>query len=308
MNTAKLIKSVCKLFNDSTFRFNIISNIGLYDNMADEEYLKKKFKIFMGTPLNLDNPRTFNEKIQWLKLFNRKPHHVLMADKYRAREYVATTIGQEYLIPFIGVWNDSREINFSDLPNQFVLKCNHNSGEGMHICKDKLTLHTSDISAIRDKLNIGLKQDYYKIGREWSYRDIPRKILCEKYMEDNDTKELRDYKFFCFNGKVKCFKVDFDRFSKHRANYYDPTGHIISCGEEICPPDFQRDIQMPHNLNLMIKLAEKLSANELFLRVDFYEVNGKVYFGELTFYPASGFGKFIDDKWDNILGEWMKLE
>lgn len=308
MNATKLVRSVFKLFTDPTFRFNILSNIGLYDNMPDEKYLKKKFKAFMGADLDLDTPRTFNEKIQWLKLYNRKPQYVIMADKYRARDYVATTIGQEYLIPIIGAWDNSEEIDFSDLPNQFVLKCNHNSGEGMYICKDKSVLQPSDISAIRDALSIGLKQDYFKIGREWSYRDIPRKILCEQYMEDNDTRELRDYKFFCFNGKVKCFKVDFDRFSKHRANYYDPSGHIIQCGEEICPPDFQRDIQMPHNLDLMIELAEKLSANEPFLRVDFYEVNGKVYFGELTFYPASGFGKFIDDKWDYILGEWMKLE
>ena len=308
MRASKIIKCVIKFFNDPVFRFNVFSFAGLYDNIADDKYLKNKFKVFMGKELNLDAPETFNEKIQWLKIYDRKPGHIVMADKYRAREHVAMAIGQEYLIPLIGVWDKPEDIDFNQLPNQFVLKCNHNSGEGMYICKNKSALKSTDIIKIRNALNKGLKQDYYKGGREWPYRDISRKIICEKYMEDNETKELRDYKFFCFNGKVKCFKVDFDRFATHRANYYNPSGKILTCGEVICPPDFQRDIKMPKNLKQMVNLAERLSANEPFLRVDFYEVNGQIYFGELTFFPASGFGKFVEEEWDYTLGEWLKLK
>lgn len=308
MNGKKILKSINKLITDPTFRFNIVSNAGVYNYLKDEEYLKRKFKAYMGKELDLNNPKTFNEKMQWLKLNNRKPQYTIMADKLKVRSFIAEKIGKEYLIPYIGSWENTSEINFEQLPNSFVIKCNHNSGEGMYICRDKSELDTGKWADICSSIKIGLNQDYYRIGREWPYRDIPRKILCEAYMEDMETKDLRDYKFFCFNGKVKCFKVDFDRFENHRANYYDSEGNIMSLGEVICPPNFDKEIKMPYNLEMMKSLAEKLSESEAFLRVDFYEVNGKVYFGELTFFPASGFGKFIDDKWDEILGDWIDLE
>ena len=304
MKLSKVIKSLYKLLNDATFRFNIMSNIGIYNFMSDEKYLKKKFKIFMGKKLNFNELHTFNEKIQWLKLNERNDLYTIMSDKYLSKEYIASIIGKEYVVPLLGVWDKAEEIDFDKLPKQFVLKTNHDCG-GLVICKDKDNFNKK--KAIKE-LNNHLSKDYYLSGREWPYKNIKRKVFAEKYLEDNLTKELRDYKFFCFNGKVKCFKIDFDRFKYHRANYYDPLGKIISCGEVICPPDFKKNIEMPINLDLMIKLSEKLSANTLFLRVDFYEVDGKIYFGELTFFPASGFGKFIDEKWDYIFGEWLKLE
>ena len=307
MKAGKIIKSMYKIVVDPTFRFNILSSMGFFNRISDERYLKKKFKAYMGYNLNLDASKTFNEKLQWLKLYDRKKNHTIMADKYKVREYVAKIIGEKYLIPFLGVWDDPEDIDFELLPNQFVLKCNHNSGEGMYICKDKTLLSVNDIVNIKEALRKGLKQDYYNIGREWPYKDIQRKIICEQFMEDNETKELRDYKFFCFNGKVKCFKVDFDRFKTHRANYYNLDGQIMLCGEVICSPDYDREIKMPRNLALMIELAEKLAMSEKFLRVDFYEANNKVYFGELTFFPASGLGKFIDKSWDNTLGSWLEL-
>lgn len=272
--------------------------------MPDDVFLKKAFRINMHQELNIDNPQTFNEKLQWLKLYNRKPEYTMMVDKYKVREYIANVLGEEYLIPLLGVWDDPEEIDFDALPNQFVLKCNHNSGLGMCICKDKSKL---DISKVKKELKQGLEQDYYLTGREWPYKDVPRKIIAEKYMEDHATSELRDYKFFCFGGIAKCYKVDFDRFVEHRANYFSTDGELMKIGEEICPPDFNKEIPVPENLEKMKELAEKLSATQPFLRADFYDVDGKVYFGELTFYPASGFGKFIYDGNDELLGSWIKL-
>ena len=230
-----------------------------------------------------------------------------MVDKYKVREYIKEKIGEEYLIPLIGVWNKPDDIDFETLPNQFVLKCNHNSGLGMYICKDKSKLTSKGIETIRKNLAKGLAQDYYLTGREWPYKDVPRKIICEKYMEDTGTSELRDYKFFCFNGVAKCYKVDFDRFVGHKANYFTSDGDLMKIGEEVCPPDFNKELPIPANLEKMKELAAKLSETQPFLRTDFYDVDGKVYFGELTFYPASGFGKFIYDGNDEILGSWIKL-
>lgn len=273
-------------------------------HLSDETYLKLKFYALIGKKLDLKNPKTFNEKLQWLKLYDRKPEYTMMVDKYLVRDYIKEKLGEEYLIPLLGVWDDPDEIDFEKLPEQFVLKCNHNSGLGMYICKDKSQM---DIEKVKSELRKGLSQDYYLTGREWPYKSVRPRIIAEQYMEDAKTSELRDYKFFCFNGEVKCFKVDFDRFVSHRANYYDTNGKLLPFGEKVCPPDFEREIEMPINLDLMLELAKKLSNGIPFVRVDFYEVNGKVYFGELTFYPASGFGPFIPEEWDFTLGSWISL-
>lgn len=275
--------------------------------MPDKEYLEKKFYATMGYPLDLNNPQTFNEKLQWLKLYDRNPKYTVMVDKHLAKQYVAERIGEEYIIPTIGVWDNAEDIDFDALPNRFVLKCNHNSGLGMYICKDKNALSSEDIKSIRKNLQKGLRQDYYLTGREWPYKDVPRKVIAEKYLEDHETGELRDYKFFCFNGEVKCFKIDMRRFIKHQANYFDENGNVLNVGEADFLPNTAMVPQMPQNLELMKKSAEKLSKNFSFIRVDFYECNGKMYFGELTFYPASGFGKFEPKSFDITMGNWINL-
>ena len=282
---------------------NNLSHSSLLRLMPDKTYLKLQYKINFGKKLNLKSPKTLNEKLQWLKLYDRKPEYIQLVDKYRVREYIANKIGKEYLIPLLGVWDKFEEIGFNILPRQFVLKCNHDTGSVV-ICKDKKTL---GFGLAKDKLSRGLKRNLFWFGREWPYKDITRKIIAEKYMVDAQTAELRDYKFFCFNGKVKCFKIDFDRFIYHRANYYDIYGMLLPFGEVVCPPDFNRTIEMPRNLHLMVNLAEKLADGIPFVRVDFYEVDAKVYFGEMTFFPASGFGSFTDEEWDYKLGEWIKL-
>lgn len=281
----------------------LLNDLRLTKLIPDALYLRIKFRVKMGKPLCLSNPKTFNEKLQWLKLYNRKAVHCNMVDKHKAKEYVGDIIGQDHIIPTLGVWDRFADIDFAALPEQFVLKCTHNSG-GIVICKDK---HTLDIPQAREIIETALHQDFYIYGREWPYKSVKPRIIAEQYMVDEATAELRDYKFFCFNGVCKCFKVDFDRFTEHRANYYDTQGRLLKLGEKVCPPNWEKDIQFPQNLDKMIALAEKLSAAEPFLRVDFYEVNGKVYFGELTFYPASGFGPFIDEQWDEELGKWIEL-
>lgn len=270
--------------------------------LKDKTYLKLQYKNRMGKELSLEKPQTFNEKLQWLKLYDRNPEYTKMVDKYEAKKYVAYIIGEEYIIPTLGVYDRFEDINFEILPNQFVIKCTHDSG-GLIICKDKTKL---GIGEARKKINKSLKKNYYYSGREWPYKNVKHRIIVEKYMKE-ENEELKDYKFFCFNGKVKFFKIDFDRFINHRANYYDINGKILPFGEEICPPDFTRDIYLPKNLKKMINLAERLSKNIKFLRVDFYEINNKIYFGELTFYPAAGFGRFIPDEYDKILGDMLKL-
>lgn len=272
--------------------------------MSDEEYLKKMFLINVGYPLNLENPVTFNEKLQWLKLHDRKPEYTMMVDKYRVREYIAEQLGEEYLIPLLGVWDSPEDIDFDSLPNQFVLKCNHNSGLGMCICKDKSKL---DIAKVKRELRKGLKQDYYKTGREWPYKNVPRKIICEKYMEDSEHQGLDDYKFMCFNGNVQCSFVCSDRFSEDglRVTFYDKDWKILPFERHY--PKSQKPVSKPKNYEQMIKFSEKLSEKLPFVRTDFYEINGKLYFGEITFFPGSGMEEFTPEKADFDLGNWIKL-
>ena len=304
MKLARVCKSSFKYLTNSKYRFLINAGLGMYNKMADAEFLKKKYFACMGKNLDLDSPKTFNEKLQWIKLYDRNPEYTMMVDKYLVREYIKEKLGEEYLIPLLGVWDDPDEIDFDALPDRFVLKCNHNSGLGMYICKDKTKM---DVDKVKAELRKGLAQDYYLTGREWPYKNVPRKIIAEQYMEDEKTSELRDYKFFCFNGSAKFFKIDFDRFVSHRANYFDQNGEILNFGEVVCPPDFERELSMPQNFELMKTFAETLSKDIPFVRVDFYEANGKVYFGEITFFPAAGFGPFEPEEWDEILGEWIEL-
>ena len=302
MNVAnKLIKYL----NNSTYRFLINSSVlGLYSVMGDEKYLFKKYFSLLGKKLDFNNATTFNEKLQWLKLYDRKPVYTTMVDKYRVKEYVSAAIGKEYVIPTIGVWDNPDDIDFDRLPNSFVLKCNHNSGLGMCICSDKSTLN---ISKVKKALKKGLKQDYYLTGREWPYKNVERKIIAEKYMEA-ESGQLIDYKVHCFNGEPRFILVCKDRFKDSGL-----TEDFFTTEWELMPvkrPDINQSktpIDRPDQLEEILSLASKLSEGIPFIRVDFYIINGKVYFSELTFFPASGFEKFEPEEWDGIFGEWLHL-
>lgn len=273
---------------------------------SDRTYLKWRYRLSLGRKLNLDNPVTFNEKLQWLKLYNRKPEYTIMVDKVKAKEYVAERLGEEYIIPNLGVWDDLDEIDFDALPNQFVLKCNHNSGLGMCICKDKSKL---DIPKVKAELRKGLKQNYFLHGREWPYKDVPRKILAEKFMTDEEQTELRDYKFFCFNGEPRLCQVISDRSTDEKIDFYDMDWHRVNglIGLTFGVRNSEGQITKPNSFDKMKQMARKLAQDIPFSRIDFYEINGKPYFGEITFFPASGFGEFRPSDWNKVIGDWVKL-
>ena len=303
MKLRRYMRAAFKYCFHANYRFFINVHLGKYDHLNDEDYIKKIFERNFGYEPDLDHPKTFNEKLQWLKLHDRRPEYTVMADKYLVRQYISEKLGEEYLIPLLGVWDDPDDIDFDALPDRFVLKCNHNSGLGMCICNDKSTL---DIPAVRKGLRRGLRQDYYLTGREWVYKNIPRKIIAEAYMED-DSGELRDYKFMCFNGKAKCSFVCSERFSSTglKVTFFDRDWNVMPFERHY--PKSEVSIPRPQNYEKMIELAEKLAEGIPFVRIDFYEVNGQIYFGEITFYPGSGFEEFTPEEWDKTLGDWIRL-
>lgn len=272
--------------------------------LSDELFLKIQYRLRIGKKLDLNNPTSFNEKLQWLKLYDRKPEYSIMVDKYLAKKFVADKIGEEYIIPTLGVWDSADEIDFNNLPNQFVLKCNHNSG-GLVICKDKTKLN---IAKAKSVLSEAMKQDYYYTGREWPYTNVRRKIIAEVYMEDVATKELRDYKFFCFDGVVKALFIASDRQNPNeetKFDFYDSDFNHLECRNG--HPNATVSPQCPQSFETMKKLASNLSIGIPHLRVDFYEIDGKVYFGEMTFYHNSGFVPFEPEEWDLKFGSWINL-
>lgn len=298
------MNKVLQLIKDKKYRFLVMNRIGITRFMSDKKYLELMFMYRMGKRLDLENPKTFNEKLQWLKLFDRKPEYTTMVDKYAAKKYVADRIGEQYIIPTLGVWERFDDIDFDKLPNQFVLKCTHDSG-GLVICRDKSKFN---ISEARTKINKSLKSNYYYPGREWPYKDVKPQIIAEQYIEDSDSKELRDYKFFCFNGKVKFLYLSegLENHATARISYvtldWKPAPF---CRSDYKP--FDKLPQKPDNLKKMIELSELLAKDIPHVRVDFYNVNGKIYFGELTFFSGSGLTPFNPEEWDYKIGSWIKL-
>lgn len=271
--------------------------------IPDESYLKLKYKLVMGTKLDLENPKTFNEKLQWLKLHDRNPEYTKMVDKYEAKEYVANIIGKEYIIPTLGVWDKFDDIDFDALPNEFVLKPTHTSGN-VFICKDKSKI---DYKKLKKQVNKWLKRDYYRIHREWPYKNVKPRIIAEKYMENFNDEELKDYKLMCFNGKVKFAFTCTDRYSEDglKVTFFDLNWHKLPFERHYSSSN--KYIEEPKNYEFMKKLAEELSQDIPFVRVDFYEINGKIYFGELTFYPGAGFEEFNPEIWDQKIGDMLEL-
>ncbi len=270
----------------------------------DKVYLRLKYCLEMGKKLNLKNPETFNEKLQWLKLYNRKPEYTMMADKVEVRKYIAEKLGEEYLIPCLGVWDNPEDIDFESLPNQFVLKCNHNSGTGMIICKDKSKL---DIKKAKKELKKGLKENYYLLNREWPYKNIKPRIIAEKYMVDESGTELKDYKFFCFDGKVELIQVDYGRFKEHKRNLYTLDWEFVNAQIQF-PNDENYIINKPVQLKKMCDIASELSNGIPHVRIDLYSIESKIYFGELTFYHGSGVERFYPKELEYKLGEMINLE
>lgn len=281
----------------------LMQNKGMGKLIPDKLFIKALFRITHDFALDLKAPKTFNEKISWLKLYNRKDEYTDLVDKIKVKKYISDTIGAEHVIPTIGVWNNEKDIDFSTLPEKFVLKCNHDSGSVV-ICKDRAAF---DEEKARDKLGRCLRTDYYMKGREWPYKNVERKILAEPYFEDLASDELRDYKFYCFDGKVMAFHVDTDRFVGHKRSYYDRNKNLMPFTKVGLASGGEDARFLPETIDQMIKYAEKLCGDMSFVRVDFYSVGAAVYFGELTFFPEAGTGRFTDTKYEKIWGDWLQL-
>jgi hypothetical protein len=272
--------------------------------LSDRSYLRYKYCRMTGQKLNLKKPVLYNEKLQWLKLYDRQADYIDLADKYEVRKYVAKTIGEEYLIPLYGVWDSFDDIPFDTLPEQFVLKCTHDSGS-IKICRDKQSF---DIDNARKYFKKRLSRNYYWVSREWIYKKIKPRIIAEKFMIANIGNGINDYKIFCFNGKPKIIEVDLDRFEDHKRNFYSPEWKFQPLVNE-CPnaPLYLESMQKPVNLELMLHLSEKLSASKTHVRVDLYNINDKLYFGELTFCDGGGFNDYEPPEWNKTFGDWLIL-
>ena len=303
---AGIVKKLLKYATNKDYRFMINANTGKHDRMEDEKFLRRKFKACMGRELDLENPEKFNDKLQWLKLNYRLPEYTMMVDKYLVRDYIREQLGEEYLIPLVGAWDSPDEIDFDALPDKFVLKCNHNSGVGMYICRDKSKM---DVEKVKKELWRGLNQNYYLVHREWPYKDVKRKIICEKFMSDAPgASDFTDYKFFCFNGKVDSVMVCLERSSGETKFYFfDENWELkrLNIRGKNAPEGFT--IPKPECMDEMFKIAAKLSVGMPFVRVDLYQSNGQIYFGELTFFPDSGFDANLLPETDEYFGKLLEL-
>lgn len=270
---------------------------------TDKFYLRCRFRLKLGYSLNLNAPQSYNEKLQWLKLYDKNPQYTRMVDKYEAKKYVASIVGEEYIIPTLGGWERFDDIDFDKLPQQFVLKTTHDSG-GVVICRDKSKF---DKAAARKKLEKSLRHDYYRTTKEWPYKNVKRRIIAEEYMED-ESGELKDYKFFCFDGVPKALFIATDRFTVGEETKFDffdmEFNHLPFRNGH---PNANIKINKPNGFEQMQELAAKLSTGIPHLRVDFYNINGRIYFGELTFYHWSGLVPFVPREWDYIFGSWLTL-
>lgn len=273
--------------------------------LPDKTYVNLYFRLRLHRKIDWNNPRHLNDKLQWLKFNYRFPLQSIVSDKYFVRDYVKDKIGKEYLIPLYGNWMNFNDINFDELPEQFVLKCNHDSG-GLAICKDK---NTFDINKARKKINHSLKQNFYYIGREYQYKNIIPRIICEQFISDDGNVPM-DYKIYCFNGKPDVILVCKGRFKNdsHKAEYlyFDQDWNFL-------PLNYGDDkltnvnISKPENFNEMLEIAKKLSEDFVFARIDLYNIKGKIYFGEITLSPNSGFDPDITEETDLMFGEKLDI-
>ena len=297
-----IVTKFLRLFTNPAARVRSLGPRGFYNFLPDDVYIRKLYKAYMGYEPDLNHPRTFNEKLQWLKIHDHKSIYTTMVDKYAAKEYIASIIGEEYIIPTLGVWDRFEDIDFDALPDQFVLKCTHDSG-GLVIVRDKSRM---DMKSARKKIKRSLKRNYFYFGREWPYKDIKPRIIAENYMTDESGIELKDYKIFCFNGRAEYIEVDFNRFIEHKLNPYDFDWNPLNFCDK-SKNDYSANIKKPERLEDMRRIAEELSKGIDFLRVDFYSIYDRIYVGELTLYPGSGFIEFDPSETDLYYGNKLVL-
>lgn len=260
---------------------------------------------WMNYPLNLKHPKTFSEKLQWLKLYDHNPLYTRLVDKYAVKEYVAEIIGEKYVIPTLAVWDNVEDIDLSILPDKFVLKTTHDSG-GVCICRDKTTFN---FAKVKEKLNRSLRFDYYKLAAEWPYKNVPHRIIAEQYIEpEPNVIDLPDYKWYCFNGEPKFCQVIQDRSTEETIDFFDIEWNLQEfIGMNPKAKHARETPARPKNLDEQIKIANELSKGLIFSRIDLYETRCGTLFGEITFYPTSGLGCFSPIRYNEILGSMLRL-
>lgn len=258
----------------------------------------------MGRWIDWDNPETFNDKLQWMKLYNRRPEYTMMVDKYAVKEYVKNKIGEQYVVPNLFVWDRPEDIDFDMLPDKFVIKTTHDGGSrGCVICKDKQKLNRKETLS---RLKKSMKNNLFYKYREWPYKNVKKRIIAEKFLENEDSSTLNDYKLYCFNGLVKCVCISNNRFlGDTEFDYFDDNFNRLPFSQG--GPNSKKEIIKPQTFDEMKAIAEKLSSGIPHVRVDLYEVKGHIYFGELTFFDSSGFKEFTPEEWDYKLGSWIEL-
>lgn len=288
--------------------------------MSDKYYLSVLWKMLMGYELDWKHPKNFNEKLQWLKLYDRKPEYTTMVDKYRAKQWVADRVGEQYVIPTLAVYDSVDEISLDGLPDQFVLKCNHDSGSVV-ICKDKSSF---DLDAAKQKLGAALNKNFYWEAREWPYKNVKRCVFVEKYLSAIDEcnpsgvndvydisggESVNDYKFYCFNGEPRIFYITSDKGGnlQTRQDFFDLKGNHLDIEDKNYPCNPRKCPSLPASLSKMIELSRAIARDTYQIRVDFYEINGNPLVGELTFYENAGYCTFAPDEYNRMLGDWIKL-
>ena len=301
MNIKKRLRSGVKYLTDTDYRFLVNTSLGFYDKMPDEEYLKRKYKAIMKEDLDLQNPKTFNEKIQWLKIHDRKQHYSDLVDKYAVREVISQRLGEQYLIPLLGVWDKAEDVDFTLLPKQFVLKPTHLSGYVI-ICRDKDLLNQR---AVRDQMRKWLKKEHYLPHREWPYKNIKPRIIAEELIED----QIVDYKFYCFNGEPKMLYISrgLEDHSTAQISFFDMDFHRMPFSRSDFAP-YSDQPEKPKNLGQMVNIARQLSREFSFMRLDLYCVNERIYFSEFTFHPCGGYMPFEPKEYDEIVGQMLDLK
>ncbi len=291
------------LHNRNAFKAQLVENFGWL--FGDEKYLRLMFRYRMGYELDLDNPKSFSEKLQWLKLYDRKPQYTSLVDKHEVKAFVADRVGDQYVIPELGMWDTPAQIEWNKLPGSFVLKTTHGGGNtGVIVCKDKASF---DKDKALKCLNESMKQDLYRDSREWPYKNVKRRVIAEAFLEDSKTNELRDYKFFCFDGVVKALFVATDRQKREEPyfNFFDEDYNELDLKQG--HPNNPIPPEKPSCFDEMKEVAAQLSKGIPHVRVDLYEANGKVYFGEMTFYHFGGMVPFEPEKWDMEFGDMINL-
>lgn len=284
--------------------FHFLARRGFFDKMSDKTYLTISYLLIIGKRLNLKNPQLFTEKMQWAKIYDHNPLYTELVDKYKAKKYAADIIGEEHIIPTLGIWDKIDDIDFDSLPNEFVLKCTHDSG-GIVICKDKNSFNAEEA---KETLNFFYNRNYYLFHREWPYKNVPHRILAEKYMVDESGDQLKDYKFWCFDGEPKIMFVVTDRYtdSENKYDYFDMDFNRLELRKKGYP-NYDGEIKKPDSFEEMKDTVRKLAKGFAHVRIDLYDINGKIYFGEFTFTDAAGYLKLEPKEYDSILGDMYTL-